>query len=444
MTLSEYVRVIRKRWRFAGFVVLICVALAGAVSTVLPQRYVASTTSFVSISSSSGSSPDQLYQNSQYALNQVQSYPLIVTSPEVMQPVIDELGLDLSVRELESQVSATNPVNTVLLDISATSDSAKEATAIANSVSKNLALLVENLEGTPAADTPNGVDSFPVEVTTAIPATEPTSPASPQLPVILALGLLLGLALGAMLAVLRERSDTRLTSSADVAAVTGVPPLGIVHRDPQAKRDPLALTKDTSPAVEDLRSIRTGLRHADGDEAPRQVVVTAAGPAEGTSLFASNLAIVMAQAQVSVCLVLADLRTTRSPFYAGIEDRPGLADVIAGGADLDDVLISWDGGRLFVLPPGTAPQTRDLLGSFVTTALLDKLRVDFDLVIIEAPPLLEVTDAAVLGTLSDGVIVVVRHGRTHGQRLRTALNTLDTLDVAVLGTVLTDVPRRDS
>lgn len=444
MTLSAYARLLRRRWRVAGLVLLACTAAALVVALLMPKTYVATTTSFVSISGGTGSAPDQLYQNSQYALNQVQSYPLIVNSPEVLQPVIDELGLEVGLRELESRVTATNPLNTVLLDITATSDSPREAQAIANSVSDNLARLVESLEGTPGAETVDGVDLSPVQVTTPIPATLPTSPASPRLPVLVGLGLLLGLALGAVAAVLRDRSDTRLGSAADVEAVAGEPPLGSVHRDPRARRDPLALTKPASPALEDLRIIRTTLRHADGEVMPHRLVVTSSGPGEGTSLFASNLAVVMTQAQVRVCLVVADLRSNRSPFYAGIEELPGLGEVVTGTAELDDVLVSWDGESLFVLPPGTAPEARDLLDSPATATLLDKLSTDFDLIIIEAPPLPEVGDAAVLATSSDGVIVVVRHGRTRREALRSTLGTLRGLDVDVLGTVLTDVPRGPS
>ena len=127
MTLSGYMQVLRKRWRTVAAVTLLSVLAAMGITLLLPKSYVAQTTSFVSIaggsSSSTTSTPDALYQNSQFALNQVSSYPAIVTSPAVLQPVIDDLGLKMSVVELKAKVTATNPVNTVLLNIEATSSS---------------------------------------------------------------------------------------------------------------------------------------------------------------------------------------------------------------------------------------------------------------------------------------------------------------------------------
>src|SRR4051794_19327157 len=192
MTLSGYVQVLRKRWRTVATVALLCVLAAFAITALLPRSYVAQSTSFVSIAGTSGttkgSAPDTLYQNSQFALNQVSSYPEIVTSPAVLEPVINDLGLDLTVRELKTHVTATNPVDTVLLNVEATSSSPRRAQAIANSVAQHLGSQIETLEA------PRRGGESPVKVTTAVPAGLPLTPASPRPSLNLALGLLLGVA----------------------------------------------------------------------------------------------------------------------------------------------------------------------------------------------------------------------------------------------------------
>ena len=292
MTIAGYLRVLRKRWRTITAVTVLCVVVAGVVTVLLPQTFEAESTSFVSISDAktSGSSPDALYQNSQFALNQVQSYPAIVTSPAVLQPVIDDLGLSMSVSELRQHVTVTNPANTVLLRVQATSGSARQARDIANAVSDDLGSLLENLE------TPRSSTSSPVKVSTAVPASIPTAAASPRPALNLALGLLVGLVLGAVTAAVRERLDTSIKSFQDLAHITGANPIGSIRKDKNASGSPLLVMDRNNPTTEDFRSVRTSLRYVDVDQGtPRQIVISSAVPGEGKSLVAVNLALVMAQ-----------------------------------------------------------------------------------------------------------------------------------------------------
>ncbi|MGI9157360.1 MAG: polysaccharide biosynthesis tyrosine autokinase [Marmoricola sp.] len=438
MTLSAYIRVLRKRWRTVALVTLAIVIAAVAITLLLPKNYAAQSTSFVSIASAQDGTPDALYQNSQYALNQVQSYPDIVTSPAVLGPVIDDLGLDMSVQELKAHVTATNPINTVLLNIQATSGSPKQAQAIANSVADHLGSLVETLE------TPQDTASSPVKVTTAVPAALPLSPASPRPALNVALGLLLGLGLGAVLAAVRERLDTTVKSLADLQDLTGSNPLGAIRRDDMVNQNPLLLTRPHSVALEEFRTIRTALRYVDVDHPPRQIVVSSAVPGEGKSILACNIALIMAQDQMSVCLVEADLRRPRATRYLGLDGSIGLTEVVAGERDLDEVLISWNRGQLTLLPAGvTPPDPGHLLGSKAMTELLARLRSRFDLVLIDAPPLLPVSDAAILGAMSDGVILVARHGHVAKEQIRHAMDSLHDVDARLIGTVLNATPAKE-
>ena len=441
MTLSGYARVLRKRWRTVVTVALLCALAAFGITALLPKSYVAQSTSFVSIagapSTAKASAPDTLYQNSQFALNQVSSYPEIVTSPAVLQPVINELDLDTTVRELKAQVTATNPVDTVLLNIQATSSSPERARAIANSVAQHLGSLVETLE------TPRRGGASPVKVTTAVPAGLPLTPASPRPALNLALGLLLGVALGALVAAARERLDTTVKSPDDLQDITGASPLGAIRNDAVAKRNPLLLTSARRATVEEFRSIRTSLRYVDVDKPPSQIVISSAIEGEGKSVLACNIAMIMAQGQMRVCLVEADLRRPQVSTNLGIDGSVGLTEVVAGEVDLDEVLVNWNRGTLTVLPAGaTPPDPSHLLGSHAMNEVLERLRATFDVVIIDAPPVLPVSDAAILGAMSDGVILVARHGRVTREQVRHALESLDAVNARLIGTVLNAVPAK--
>jgi len=441
MTLSGYARVLRKRWRTVVTVALLCVLAAFGITALLPKSYVAQSTSFVSIagapSTAKASAPDTLYQNSQFALNQVSSYPEIVTSPAVLQPVIDDLDLDTTVRELKAHVTATNPVDTVLLNIQATSSSPERARAIANSVAQHLGSLVETLE------TPRRGGASPVKVTTAVPAGLPLTPASPRPALNLALGLLLGVALGALVAAVRERLDTTVKSPDDLQDITGASPLGAIRNDAVAKQNPLLLTSARRATVEEFRSIRTSLRYVDVDKPPSQIVISSAIVGEGKSVLACNIAMIMAQGQMRVCLVEADLRRPQVSSNLGIDGSVGLTEVVAGEVDLDEVLVNWNRGTLTVLPAGaTPPDPSHLLGSHAMNEVLERLRAAFDVVIIDAPPVLPVSDAAILGAMSDGVILVARHGRVTREQVRHALESLDAVNARLIGTVLNAVPAK--
>ena len=441
MTLSGYLQVLRKRWRTITAVALLCVLAAFGITLLLPKSYVAQSTSFVSIAgSASGSSkdsetPDTLYQNSQFALNQVSSYPEVVTSPAVLQPVIDQLDLGMSVRELKAHVTATNPVDTILLKVEASSSSPERARDIANAVSRNLGTVVETLE------TPRQGGQSPVKVTVAVPAGLPLTPASPRPSLNMALGLLLGIALGALVAAVRERLDTTVKSLTDLQDLTGSSPLGAIRNDSIAKQNPLLLTNANRVTVEEFRSIRTSLRYVDVDKPPRQIVISSAIAGEGKSVMACNIATIMAQGQMRVCLVEADLRRPKATGYLGIDGSVGLTEVVAGELDLDDVLVSWNRGTLTVLPAGAMPpDPSHLLGSHAMNELLEKLRATYDVVIIDAPPLLPVSDAAILGAMSDGVILVARHGHVTREQVRHALDSLEAVDAHLIGTVLNATP----
>ncbi|UJP08924.1 CpsD/CapB family tyrosine-protein kinase [Microbacterium sp. KUDC0406] len=170
-------------------------------------------------------------------------------------------------------------------------------------------------------------------------------------------------------------------------------------------------------------------------------VVTSAGPGEGKSTTAANLAISIAETGRRVVLIDADLRLPRVAGLFGVEGGIGLSDVLVGRFRLNDVLQRWQRGTLFLLPSGTIPPNpAELLGSGAMDTLLKDLAAAFDVIIIDSPPVLLVTDAAVVSRFATGAIVVVAAGTTHRPRLVDAVRTIEAAGPRVLGTVITMLP----
>lgn len=435
MTLGYFLRVLRKRWRIVAAMTVIGIVAAGILSLAAPKIYSANASNFVSIAASDSGESNALYQNSQFAMTRVESYPEVAMSPDVLQPVIDDLGLDLTVAELREQLTVVNPPSTVLIDVTAKNEDPEVAADVANSVSENLAKMIETLEQ------PRAGGTSPVKVSNAVPAGVPRAPTSPKTMMNLALGLVCGLTLGIFGAILRERFDTTIKTTEDLRALTGAAPLGVIRNDPTFKQNSLIALTQQGATVEDLRSVRTNLKFIDVDAPPRQLVISSAIAGEGKSVLTSNLAITLAHSQLRVCLVEADLRRPRATKYLGIEPGIGLSDVVVGQYTLDQALVEWHRGLLTVLPAGDAPpDPTHLLGSQATAQVLRELRSRFDLVLIDAPPLLPVSDAAILGALSDGVILIANFGRVRRDQIDLAANSLGSVGAQLVGTILNRAP----
>lgn len=434
MTIRSYLQVLRKRWRL----MLTFIVLGGigglAISFASPVTYGANATSFVAIQRSSDDSTS-IYQTSQFAMQRVKSYTSVVDSPAVLQPVIDELKLGGTVADLRKRVSADNPTDTVLIDVSAQAPTANQAADIANAVSINLGKEIERLESPRSG---NGVS--PVKVSVSVPASPPAAPMAPRKTVNLVLGLLLGLALGVVACVIRDSQDTTVRGE-DIEELTGRMPLGVVGYNPDFADTPLVVL-ESGPSTEAFRTIRTNLQFTDVDHPPRCIVVTSAVASEGKTTVACNLALTLAPSG-SVCLVEADMRRPKVTDYLGLDGTIGLSNLLAGQYELDDVLVSWRRGALMVLPAGTAPpDPSQLLASNTMTSLLERLTERFDYVIFDAPPVLPVSDAVILASATDGVLFVSRFGSTKRDRVERALEQLATVRSRLIGTVLTFVPVR--
>lgn len=436
MELSDYLRLVRRNWSFILGCFLIGLLIAAAASMIVKPTYTSSTKLFVAIQGSGSIS--ELQQGNTFSQARVQSYVETVNTPAVLQPAIDTLGLQVSAAELSQRIQASSDLNTVIISIRAIDASPVQAAAIAQAVGNSLIAVINDIES------PTQGGPSPVKLSVVTPASAPAAPSAPNAALYLAVGAIGGLLCGVGLAFLRSTLDTKVRGEADLRRITDVPVLGGIAYDSDASRKPL-LTQapPQSPRAESFRQIRTNLQFAHVSHESRAVLVTSSLPGEGKTTTATNLAIALAESGKTVALVDADLRRPRVDDYLGLDRNAGLTTALIGAAELDDLMQPWGEDNLYVLTSGRIPPNpSELLGSEAMKNLILQLERAFDAVIIDAPPLLPVTDSAVLAQRVGGVVMVVGSSKVKQADLERSLESLRMVQADLLGLVMNLLPAK--
>lgn len=429
MELPDLLRSLRRRWPLVVGSIALGSAAACTQLLLATPTYDATAQLYVTVAAADTGSTTDLVQGGNAAEQRVRSYVDIITTPRVLQSAIDELGLGLTAQELSEHVRASSPNQTVLLYLTVNDTSPKRAAAIANAISASFTDAVATDLEQAGADRQSAVS-----VRTSQPALAPETAATPQPLKSMLLGLGGGTAVGVLAALLRDLLDTRIRGRAEVESATDRPVLGMVPRSKDLAKTPVYVQGDGRGAfAESFRSLRTNLRFVDQTEHSRVLVITSANPSEGKTTTSVNLAAALMEGGSRVTLVDCDLRRPAVAARLDLENSVGLTDVLIGRAELDDVLQPWgENGR--VLPTGPMPPNpADLLSSPAMTAILATLAEDSDYVIVDTPPLLPVTDAAVLAATTSGALLVTAAGRSRTTELREALAVLDRADAHTIG-----------
>jgi capsular exopolysaccharide synthesis family protein len=437
--LKDYVRIVRKQWLLISLVVGLALAGGAAVTLAATPQYAASVTFFVTTSGTGGvGGVADAYQGSLFSQQRVKSYVDLLGSERLAKSMVEAEELGLEPDEVAGRITAVALPDTVLLQATVTDSSPSRAHRIASAMSTEFIDLVRELE------TPPGGRSATVKVEVIEGPRVGSSPVSPAPVRNLGLALVLGVALGVGVALLRELLDTTIKTGDDLRKVAGVPTLATIAFDGKAKTAPLVVHDGAqAPRAEAFRQLRTNLKFLDVDRPLKAIVVTSAVPDEGKSTTTANLAITMAQAGHKVLLVEGDLRRPKVVEYLGLEGAIGLTNVLVGQVDIDTVLQPWGRDGLWVLSSGSIPPNpSELLGSQNMAELMQVLRQRFDVILVDAPPLLPVTDAAVAAGTADGVLLVVRHGHATRAQVETAVETLRGVDAHLAGAVLNMAPAK--
>ncbi len=275
----------------------------------------------------------------------------------------------------------------------------------------------------------------------ADPATIPERPISPKV----LQNTLLAAIVGGMLAVggifLVEALDDTVKTPDDVTRVTGLPVLGVVAEHDTGKGDLITVSQPRSPVAEAFRSLRTNIQFASVDHPVQTLLVTSALPSEGKSTVAANLAVALAQSGKKVVLLEADLRRPSVHRYLKVPNRLGLSAMfVQTQVYLDGNLQGTRVPNLKVLTAGDLPPNpSELLGSERMYAIIRQVKEQADLLVLDTPPVMAVTDAVVLSPRVDGVLLVVKPGSTKLSALQTAIEQLQRVGAKVLGVVFNGV-----
>ncbi|MDD9207708.1 polysaccharide biosynthesis tyrosine autokinase [Georgenia sp. 10Sc9-8] len=436
MELTDYLAVLRKHAVALGVILALCIGATLWQTARTEPTYEASSSVFLSLQG--GESVSELVQGSTYVHNLVRSYSEIATMPIVLEPVAEELDLDISPQVLSRSVTAQAPLDTSIIEITVAAPSAEGSADIANAIAAQLSTTAGNLSASEATD------SARIRMTTVDSAAAPDDPVSPRIELNLALGILIGLVLSMGYVVVRELLDTQVRTESDVQRVVDAPILGTVSSHPQAKGNPVLVRDDPFGApAESFRHLRTKLQFVNATRGTNALVITSALPAEGKSLVSVNLAETYALGGRSVLLIDADLRRPSLARSLGLEGNAGLTNLLVGEATLEELRQSGGNDKVSVLSSGPLPPNpSELLGSERMVALLDQARRDFDVVILDSAPLVPVSDSAELAHLVGAVLLVVKAGRARRHHIRASLDLLGSSGAQLAGVVLNDTSRK--
>jgi capsular exopolysaccharide synthesis family protein len=432
--LADYLRILRRRWRMVVSTLLLVMAAAALITWRTTPQYQSSTQLFISTSASSST---EAYQGNLFSSQRLASYADLATGTELATRVASATGSSLAPSELADKVTAQASPETVLLNISVTDPDPVVAQQLTQAYGEELVALVAELE------TPPGRAKPVLKGTIVDAASLPGGPISPNPVRNLGLALVLGLLLGVGLAVVRELLDTSTKSADDVTTALQAPILGTFAFDSEVGKRPL-LTELTShePRAEAFRVMRTNLSFVDVDAESKAIVVTSALPGEGKSTTAVNTALALQQAGERTLLIDGDLRRPQAATMLGLDGTIGLTTALVGKVSAADVILTHGSGLRVLASGAIPPNPSELLQSHAMATVLGQLRSAFDVIIIDAPPLLPVTDAALIASQVDGAVVVVRHGKTTREQLGAARERLEAVGATTMGAVFYMVPRK--
>lgn len=433
MVKTSIVASLRRYWWMVVTGGILGAVLALAVSSALTPLYRSTTTLYFTLNF--GNSANDLAQGSAYTANQMTSFGELALSPVVLQPVVEELALDMSVVDLASAVSVSTPRDTVLMDISVRNQNPQRASDIANAIARRLKVTVEEY----APQMSSGRSS--VTVRTVAQAQQPAHPFSPNHVSNIALGLLAGLLFGVLAAAVAPKLDNRVRNSTALAELTKVTFLGSLRKRPDATGNEATVLLDPmGEAAEDYRRVRSSLRYAILNRSPVVIVVSSSTAGEGKSTVSINLAAALAESGSRVLLIDADLRRGRIADYAQVDGAIGLSQVLVGQVYIRDAIQPFGDSGVDIMASGEVPPNPgELLASKQMEAIIQAAKGHYDTILIDTAPVLAVADALAMIHFGDGLVFVSRAGFTKKQDLARSLATIDSVGATIFGIVLNGV-----
>ncbi|PND59616.1 hypothetical protein CRM90_01160 [Mycobacterium sp. ENV421] len=436
MDLRSYFRRLLRRWPvLLSVFVLVGAALAGA-GFFIPATYT-STVRMVfapNLSVTTGMETRQVADL--YVTSRMKTYAQLVTTNQVLQPVIDSLSLGTTVPDLAKQLEITIPTGTSVLDVRVSARTGSDAASIANRIAMEMPGAVAGLEG---ATVPA---ESPIQASVLQPAGIPLFQSSPNLLLNLVVAVMLALVAGVFAALIIDNFDTRVRSRRDVTALD-VPYLGGIPKVRDAKAWDVLQFAEQSPELRSiLHRIAIDILYA-ADETPPFLLFTSPRAGAGKTTLAANVAGALAEAGNRVTFIDADVRGGRLAAQVGIPQTQGITDLISGRTELDESMFDAQWGGFTVIPcGGSAIDVGEMLAGEKFRQLMRDLAGRFDVVIVDAPPITNLSDASLFTQNISNVVVVAEAAKTRRAELQRVTRSLRHSGARILGVVLSRV-RRD-
>ena len=438
MTILDFVRMTRANLWVILVAVVAGMGLASLYTLTQPKLYQATATGYVSAGASM--TLGDVQAESQLAMMKAGSYLSLATSRRVAERIVTDLGLDMSPAAVAGSLSAYTIANTQTMGFTASSTDPELAARLADAAVRATAAEVQYIEtiGRPEGDK----SGSPIRIFAYQAADQPRIPYTPNWRLNLMVGAAMGVVAGYVIAFVRRSLDGRLRHMETVEQLTGTSVLGVIPKTKELLAQRTDGTTGTGVASEALRQLRTNLRFVHVDNPPRSIVISSCNPGEGKSTISANLARVIAESGQPTLLVDADLRRPTQHRTFQVDNMVGLTQVLAGDLDPADVILETNTPNLFLIPAGRIPPNpSELVGSQRMRQVVASLTDEY-FVIVDAPPLLPVTDAGLLAVASDGAILVMQVGKTFKEQIKLAKKILDQIGGELLGSVLNMAPRR--
>lgn len=429
MDLSRIVVAIRRRWWILVLAIIIGGLTGFVVTKVQTPEYEATTRLFVS--TTGGTSSTESYSGEQFSQQRVASYAEMITSEQITQGVVNELGLQMSARDLSAHITATIVPRTVLLDVAARDSSPQRAADIANTLAAKFVQFLGPLE------TPVGQEQPRSTVVVVKTAEVPTSATSPRLGTNLFYGLLGGVAAGLMGILLTSLLITRVYSADELKRLTGTPVLGPVrspNRKPEERRDQLSTGYDDADA-DAIRRVRVQIEAQD--PVPQVLLLVPISAGAAAINLGIDLATSFSEAGRTTALVCADPQFTSLSSNLGLKsDRRGLSDLLSGGATLEQTIKGTPRRTLAFVSPGQSTDVTPLLSSPAMSGFVDELRKRFDRIILITASVNESSGASVLSAVVDSNLLVVDAQSARRGGIESAMSSLKAARAHLVGAVL--------
>lgn len=432
MTLHDYLAALRAHWILLIALFLLGSASAYAYAQSMQPIYRSQTQ--VIVIPARGDSTMELVQGASYVQGVVQTYTILAASPTVLQPVIDNLGLDESVHRLAQRMTVDVPLDTVVINIGVEDVNPESARKTADEIAHQLSLSVAKVS-------PLGENDEPaLRIETITPARVPTVPISPNTRNFVAVGAASGLTIAAAIAVIRRQFLQRVSTMQSLSDFD-VPVLGEIPATTEGRSIAQSVRMDPDARIsEAVRKISANLQFLNLDT-PRSALMIASGSsAEGKTSVSLGLAMSLAEAGKSVAYIEADMRRPGAASYTRLDNSVGLTAVLLGEVSFEDAVQRWGRGNLDIMTCGALPPNPGrLLASGELRAVIEEARARYDHVIVDSAPVLSVSDALWLSELVDGSIVVVRSRRTKVADTRRVIATLEATPTPVLGIIVNGI-----